>query len=83
MGCRVQEAVDLRVLAGEVDDRVEDDVDEPNVPSTLVVAMSPSVTGMSAPPGLARSCSTIAAESSIPVTGMPRAASGSANIRTK
>jgi hypothetical protein len=47
------------------------------VPSTLVVDMSPIVTGSSAPPGLARSCSTIAADSSMPVTGTPRAASGS------
>src|SRR3954471_7092030 len=36
--------------------------------------MSPIVTGSSAPPGLARSCSTIAADRSMPVTGPPRAA---------
>ena len=40
--------------------------------------MSPIVTGISAPPGFARSCSTIAAESSRPCTSTPRAASGSA-----
>ena len=49
-----------------------------NVPSTRVLAMSPIVTGMASPPGLARSCATIALESSRPCTGTPRAASGSA-----
>ena len=37
--------------------------------------MSPIVTGIASPPGFARSCSTIASESSIPVTGTPFAAS--------
>ena len=38
--------------------------------------MSPTTTGMSDPPGLARSCATIAGDESIPCTSMPRAASG-------
>jgi len=40
--------------------------------------MSPTVTATSAPPGLARSRASIRADASIPVTAMPRAASGSA-----
>ena len=41
-------------------------------------AMSPRVTGIESPPGLARSRSTIAAEASTPSTAIPRDASGSA-----
>ncbi len=49
-----------------------------NVPSTVVVAKSPIVTPTSSPPGFARSLATIAFDSSIPWTGTPRCASGSA-----
>ena len=49
-----------------------------NVPSTVVVAKSPIVTPMSSPPGFARSLATIAFDNSIPCTGTPRCASGSA-----
>ena len=48
------------------------------MPSTRVVAMSPIVTSMRCASSLARSCSTMAVESSIPDTGTPRAASGNA-----
>jgi hypothetical protein len=48
------------------------------VPSTRVVAKSPIATGISSPPGFARSRATIASERSIPRTGTPRSASGSA-----
>ena len=40
--------------------------------------MSPIVTGTASAPGLARSRSAIGGDSSIPVTGTPRALSGSA-----
>jgi len=49
-----------------------------NRPLTGTWAMSPMVTGIESPPGLARSCSSIAAEASTPSTAIPRAASGSA-----
>ena len=49
-----------------------------NVPSTVVVAKSPIVTPMSSPPGFARSLAAMAFDSSIPCTGTPRRASGSA-----
>jgi hypothetical protein len=49
-----------------------------NVPSTGRSAMSPIVTGIAAPPGLARICATIAGEVSMPCTSTPFAASGSA-----
>ena len=49
-----------------------------NDPSTVVVAKSPIVTPIASPPGFARSRSTIAFDSSIPCTGTPRCASGSA-----
>ena len=49
-----------------------------NVPSTLVVAKSPIVTPMPPPPGLARSLATMARDMSMPCTGTPRPASGSA-----
>jgi hypothetical protein len=40
--------------------------------------MSPMVTGIESPPGLARSRSTMEAEASTPSTVIPRVASGSA-----
>src|SRR5918993_1981072 len=40
--------------------------------------MSPSTTGMAASSTLVRSCSTIGADSSMPATGTPRSASGTA-----
>ena len=49
-----------------------------NEPSTRVVAMSPMVTAMPSAPGLARSWSTIGGDSSMPVTGTPRACNGTA-----
>ncbi len=48
------------------------------VPSTVVVAKSPMVTPMSSPPGFSRSRAAIAFDNSIPCTGTPRCASGSA-----
>ena len=48
------------------------------MPSTVAAAKSPMVTPMSSAPGFARSRATIASDSSIPWTGTPRAASGSA-----
>ena len=48
------------------------------MPSIVVVAMSPMATGMSSPPGLARSRATMARDSSMPCTSTPRRASGSA-----
>ncbi len=50
----------------------------PKVPSTRVVAMSPIVTGIAAPPGLARSSSTMSCEISMPWTSTPRSCSGRA-----
>lgn len=47
-------------------------------PSTRVVAKSPMVTPMSSPPGLARIRRTMARDMSMPCTGTPRRASGSA-----
>ena len=47
-----------------------------NSPGTVVVAMSPMVTGRVASSTFRRSRATIGADSSMPVTGMPRAASG-------
>lgn len=47
-----------------------------NRPGTVVVAMSPVTTGSSSADTLRRSRSTIGCDSSIPVTGTPRAASG-------
>jgi hypothetical protein len=49
-----------------------------NVPSTVVVAKSPIATPIASPPGLARSRAAIARDSSMPWTGTPRRASGSA-----
>ena len=49
-----------------------------NSPGTVVVAMSPARTGTVAPSALRRSWATMGADSSIPVTGTPRAASGMA-----
>ena len=49
-----------------------------NGPSTRVVVMSPIVTGTASAPGLARSRSAMCGDSSIPLTGTPRALSGSA-----
>ena len=49
-----------------------------NSPSTRVSAKEPIATSNPAPPSLARSCSTMSAESSIPATGTPRRANGSA-----
>jgi hypothetical protein len=49
-----------------------------NGPVTGTSAMSPMVTGIASPPGLARIRSTIAREASSPSTATPRAASGSA-----
>ena len=49
-----------------------------NGPLAGTPAMSPMVTGIDSPPGLARSRCTIAPEASIPSTVIPRAASGSA-----
>ena len=49
-----------------------------NAPATRVVVMSPIVTSTPSAPGLARSCSTMCGDSSMPVTGTPRALSGSA-----
>lgn len=48
------------------------------MPGTLVVAKSPMVTGTAAPPGLARSRSTMARDRSTPCTRTPRPARGSA-----
>ena len=48
------------------------------VPSTRAVAKSPMVTPILSPPGLARSRATIALDRSMPCTGTPRRASGSA-----
>jgi hypothetical protein len=49
-----------------------------NVPCTRAVAKSPMVTPIASPPGLARSRATIARDMSMPCTGTPRRASGSA-----
>lgn len=49
-----------------------------NAPATVVVAKSPIVTPTASPPGFARSLAAIARDSSIPCTGTPRRASGSA-----
>ena len=49
-----------------------------NVPFTVAVAKSPTVTPIRSAPGFARSRASIASDSSIPCTGTPRAASGSA-----
>ena len=58
------------VLGGEVHDRVEDEVDEARTgPRPCVVVMSPIVTPIASPPGLARSRATIALDSSIPCHG--------------
>ena len=48
------------------------------VPSTFVVAKSPIVRPISSPPGFSRSLATIACDMSIPWTGTPRWARGSA-----
>lgn len=47
-------------------------------PAAVAVAMSPTVTGMVSSSTLVRSCSIIGRESSMPVTGTPRSASGTA-----
>src|SRR5436309_12095674 len=60
----VLEAGDLCVLRRQV-------VDRRNVPSARIVAMSPIVTEISAPPGFARSCSTIGSDRSMPDTATP------------
>jgi hypothetical protein len=44
--------------------------------ATLVVAKSPIVTSMPPDPGCVRNCSTMAGDSSMPWTGMPRWVSG-------
>lgn len=49
-----------------------------NVPSTRVVAKSPIVTPIASPPGLSRIRATIARDRSMPWTGTPRSARGSA-----
>ena len=48
------------------------------MPSTRVVAKSPTVTPIASPPGLARSRATMARDMSMPCTSTPRRASGSA-----
>ena len=74
----VLEARDLGILRHQVEDRVEDEIDEPNSPSTRVVAKSPTAMSMSSLPGFARNSATMASELSIPATRTPRPASGSA-----
>ena len=49
-----------------------------NVPGARAVAMSPTTTGMVVSSTLVRSWSIIGWDSSIPVTGTPRSASGTA-----
>lgn len=49
-----------------------------NSPGTRAVVMSPTVTSIASPPGLARIRSIMARDMSMPATGTPRAASGSA-----
>lgn len=47
-------------------------------PATMAVAKSPIVTPIASPPGLARSRSAIARDSSMPCTSTPRSDSGNA-----
>ena len=49
-----------------------------NVPSAFALVKSPIVTPISSAPGFSRSRAAIAFESSIPCTGTPRCASGTA-----
>ena len=75
----VPEARDLRRLRRQIPDRVEDEVREARTSRRRWSSRSRrSSRRSSSPPGFARSLATIARDRSIPCTGTPRCASGSA-----
>src|SRR4051812_40757962 len=75
---RVLEAGDLAVLRGQVEDRVEDEVDEREVAVHARRGHVAARASIRSAPGFSRRRASMASELSMPATRTPRSASGSA-----